>query len=345
MKKIGLVISAGLLSPLIFFLVFTLGFNKTIGNQEYVKTIISESGLYEEISQIIVNQSTKDAPKDKIIAKAISKVANESQIQKITEPAIAGVFSWLEGDTPKLLVELDLDQIQTSFAKTYKTDLKKFASKLPQCSSYQTAVNYDISTLKCIPPGTDINQLIDQSIDQAKANNDVFAEAFTSNGTIDNEEVEKAGIASPVESNLPEQIPMMFQFLQKSWPYMLVLFVLCIVGTITLSKTRLHGLRKIGVTLILSSIGLIIAGLLMRLSIDSLVPATDPSASQVPTESIQNIVKTLLGDLSSVWLWPGVILLVVGVTATIVASIYINKAKPPTDTAIKNKIPAKPVSS
>lgn len=345
LKKIGLVVSAGLLSPLIFFLVFAAGFNKTIGNQEYVKTTVAESGLYKEIGQIIISQSTKDAPKDKIIAKAITKVANENQIQKITEPAIAGVYSWLEGETPKLLVELNLEEIQTAFTNTYKADLEKFANKLPQCSSYQTVVNYDVSTLKCIPPGTDINQLINQSIDQAKANNDVFAEAFTSNGTIDNEEAEKAGIASPVESNLPEQIPMLFQFLQKSWPYMLVLLVLCVVGTILLSKSLLYGLRKVGVTLILSSIGLIIAGLLMKYSIENLVPATDPSANQVPTESIQNIVKTLLGDLSGVWLWPGVVLLVLGIVATVVASIYINKNKLQIDKDSRNKMPNKPVAN
>ncbi len=338
LKKIGLVISAGLLSPLIFFLVFSAGFNKTIGNEEYVRTTIAESGLYGEISQIIVDQSTKDAPKDKIIAKAISKVANEDQIQKITEPAIAGVYSWLEGDTPKLLVELDLDQIQSSFTKTYKNDLKKFANKLPKCTSYQTTVSYDISALKCIPPGTDINQLINQSIDQAKANNDVFAEASSSNRTIDNEEAEKAGIASPIESNLPEQIPMLFQFLQKSWPYMLVLFVLSVVGTIMLSKTRLHGLRKVGVTLILSSVGLIIAGLLMRVSIDSLSPATDPAADQAPTESIQNIVKTLLGDLSGVWLWPGVILLLLGVVGFTITSVMISKSNPQIEKKSNSKL-------
>jgi len=345
LKKIGLVVSVGLLSPLIFLLVFTVGFNKTIGNEEYVKTTVAESGLYKEIGQIIVKQSTKDAPKDKIIAKAISKVASEEQIQKITEPAIAGVFSWLEGDTPKLLVELDLEQLQNSFTKTYKTDLKKFANKLPQCANYQSSAGYDISTLKCIPPGTDVNQLINQSIDQAKANNDVFAEANASNGTIDNNEAENAGLTSPIESDLPKEIPALFQFLQKSWPYILVLFALSIVGTILLSKTRLHGLRKVGVTLILSSIGLIIAGLLMRLSIDSLSPATDPSADQVPTESIQNIVKTLLGDLSGVWLWPGVILLIFGILATIVASIYINKAKTPTGIPPKNKVATKPIAS
>lgn len=345
LKKIGLVISAGLLSPLIFFLIFTLGFNKTIGNQEYVKTTIAESGLYKEIGQIIVKQSTKDAPKDEIIAKAISRVATEERIQSITEPAIAGVFSWLEGDTPKLLVELDLEQVQNSFTKTYKADLKKFANKLPQCTSYQTQANYDISTLKCIPPGTDINQLINQSIDQAKANNDVFAEANASDGTIDNTEAKEAGIASPIESNLPKEIPMLFQFLQKSWPYMLVLFVLSVVGTIFLSKTRFHGIRKVGVTLILSSIGLIIAGMLMKISIDSLTPATNPSTDQAPTESIQNIVKTLLGDLSGVWIWPGIILLILGIVATVVSSIYINKNRQPSDLTPDNKAKAKPTAS
>ena len=312
LKKIGLFISVGFLPLLIFYLVFAYGFNNTIGNIDYVKDSLQESGIYKETAEIIVKQSTKDAPSEKIVARSIKKAASTNNIQKIAEPVITGFYKWLEGDTKDLKFDLDIKPIKKTFVSTYKINLKKYIADLPTCTTYENLDYNDISKITCLPPDIDANQVVNQAIDQAVNNNDVFSDNATSDGRLSSKDTKEAGLSSPVD-NPPTIIPDLYRFIKASWPYAIVLTLLSVIGVIFLSKSKMYGAKKIGITLIVSSVWLIISGILMKLSVDNFLPATDPNDNQVPTESIINLIKTLFADISNIWLWPGVSLFIIGI--------------------------------
>lgn len=337
LKKIGLVLSVGLLAPTIYTLVFAYSFNHTIGNKEYLANSINESGLYLETSKIIVKQATKDDPSNKLLAKSIATAASPENIQKITKPVIDASYAWLNGETKTPKIVINIDEIKDSFVKSYTKALKVRAKTLPTCAYGQIPNLEDISKIDCIPAGTNVNQLIDEAIDQANLNNDVFSDSSTSDGGLTNREAEDLGFSAPINENTPETIPKIFRLVKKIFPYALILLIISLVGVIMLSKTKLHGARKGSVTLLITGVFLTISAIMLRFSISNLIPTTSDKTSQAPVESLKKLAETIFSDWAQVLQNSGIALLIIGVIGVILATIFIKKLKP--KIPIENKTP------
>lgn len=337
LKKIGLVLAVGLLAPTIYTLVFVYSFNHTIGDKEYLANSITESGLYLETSKIIIKQATKDDPSNKLLSKSIATAASPENIQKITNPVIDASYAWLNGETKTPKIVINIDVIKDSFVKAYSKALKVRANTMPTCAYGQIPNLEDISKIDCIPTGTNVNQLIDEAIDQANLNNDVFSDSTTSDGNLTNKDAEDLGFSAPIDENTPETIPKVFQFVKKIFPYATALLALCLIGVIMLSKTKLHGARKGSITLLVSGIFLTISAMMLRFSIDNLLPTANDSSSQAPIESLKKLVETIFSYWARILQNSGIALFVIGLIGIIVATIFINKAKP--KMPVDNKTP------
>lgn len=329
-KKIGLVLSVGLLAPAIYTLVFVYSFHHTIGDKEYLANSITESGLYIETSKIIVKQATKDDPSNKLLAKSIATAASPENIQKIANPVIDASYAWLNGETKTPKIVIKIDKIKDSFVSTYTKALKVRAKTLPACTYGQIPNLEDISKIDCIPAGTNINQLIDEAIDQANLNNDVFSDSSTSDGSLTNNEAEDLGFSAPINENTPETIPKIFQLVKKIFPYALILLIISLVGVIMLSKTKLNGARKGSVTLLITGVFLTISAIILRFSISNLIPTANDNSSQAPIESLKKLAETIFSDWARILQNSGITLFIIGVLGIILATIFINKAKPKT---------------
>lgn len=337
LKKIGLVLSVGLLAPTIYTLVFAYSFNHTIGNKEYLANSINESGLYLETSKIIVKQATKDDPSNKLLAKSIATAASPENIQKITKPVIDASYAWLNGETKTPKIVINIDEIKDSFVKSYTKALKVRAKTLPTCAYGQIPNLEDTSNIDCIPSGTNVNQLIDEAIDQANLNNDVFSDSTTSDGSLTNKEAEDLGFSAPINENTPETIPKLFQLVEKIFPYAFILLIISLVGVVMLSKTKLHGARKGSVTLLITGVFLTISAIMLRFSISNLMPTTSDNSSQAPIESLKKLAETIFSDWARILQNSGITLLIIGVIGVIIFTIFINRLKP--KIPVENKTP------
>lgn len=330
LKKIGLVLSVGLLAPAIYTLVFVYSFNRTVGDKQYISNSVQESGLYLETSKIIVKQATKDDPKNKLLAKSIATAASPEKIQEITNPVIDASYAWLNGETKTPTIVINIDEIKDSFVGAYSKALKARAKTLPACAYGQIPNLEDISKIDCISSGTDVNQLVDEAITQASINNDVFSDTSTSDGNLTNKEAEELGFSAPINDNTPETIPKIFQFVKNIFPYGVGLLILCLAGVIFLSKSKLHGARKGSVTFLITGVFLIISAMALRFSLNNLLPTASDSTSQAPVESLKKLAETIFSDWARIMQNSGIALLVIGIIGVIVASILISKAKPKT---------------
>ncbi len=342
LKKIGLVLSVGLLPLAIYTLVFVYSFNHTIGDKQYLTKSIEESGLYLETSKIIIKQATKDDPKNKLLAKSITVAASPENIQKITNPVIDASYAWLNGRTKTPKIVISINEIKDTFVSAYSKALKSRAKTLPACTYGQIPNLEDISKIDCIPSGTNINQLIDEAVDQANLNNDVFSDSTTSDGNLTNKEAEDLGFSAPINENTPETIPKAFQLVKKIFPYALILLIISLVGVIMLSRTKLHGARKGSVTLLITGVFLTISAIMLRFSISNLLPTTSDNSSQAPVESLKKLAETIFSDWAKILQNSGIALIVFGLIGIVVATIFINKTKP--KTPIDDKTPLNPES-
>lgn len=337
LKKIGLVLAVGLLAPTIYTLVFVYSFNRTIGDKQYISNAVEESGLYLETSKIIIKQATKDDPSNKLLAKSIATAASPENIQKITNPVIDASYAWLNGETKTPKIVISINEIKDSFVSTYSKALKVRAKTLPVCAYGQIPNLEDISKINCIPSGTDVNQLINEAIDQANLNNDVFSDSTTSDGSLTNKEAEDLGFSTPINENTPETIPKIFQLIKKIFPYALILLIISLVGVIMLSRTKLHGARKGSVTLLITGFFLTISAVMLRFSISNLIPTTSHSISLESVESLKKLAETIFSDWARILQNSGIALFVIGVLGIIIATIFINRLKP--KIPIENRTP------
>ncbi len=323
-KKFGLVVSVGLFGPLFLLSVSAYTFNKTVGDENYVKKTIAEAKLYDAASQALINNALGADQPDPLIESALQSAANPKTIQKVLDPAISSTYDWLGGEVAKPNYTLSLTQIRTDFEKSLTSKLKARAKKLPVCSYYGQSTSNDIFSATCIPAGTDVNQVISDAISRITTNADIFSDKAVADGSVDAKDAKDAGISLPTDSPAPI-IAKSYQFFKKGFPFFVAGAIVAAVGTLLLSSTLLRGTRKLGILLLTNGLILLVSGLVMQFVLGSLVPTTAVSATEAPVNALQDAAKILIADNAHIVKIAGIVSTVVGLVATITSTVFIRK--------------------
>ncbi len=324
LKKFGLVVSVGLFGPLFLLSVSAYAFNKTVGDENYVKKTVVQAKLYDAASQALIDSALGADDPDPIIKSALQTAAGPKTIEKVLDPAISSTYAWLGGEVEKPDYTLSLTQIRVSFEKSLTSKLKARAKKLPACAYYGQSASNDIFSATCIPAGTDVNQVISDAVSRITTNADIFSDKAVADGSVDAKDAKNAGISLPTDSPAPI-IAKSYQFFKKGFPFFVIGTIIAAAGTLLLSSALLYGSRKLGILLLTNGLFLLVSGLILQFVLSSLVPTTTISSTEAPVTALQEVAKILIADNATILKTIGISSVIAGLAATITSTVLIRK--------------------
>lgn len=232
----------------------------TIARPANIKGWLSESGLYQSLPDTILNNAQASATDSTVslanpIIQAAAKVAlTPALMQTIGEKVVDGAFTWLDGDAPQPDFSVDLNPTKVAFADRATTLIRERYDALPSCGRKLPA-STDPLTIDCKPLiSFDIDTQLANLRTQIVSSKDFLPDSVLNAQTLTTEE---NGVQKPIFERY-KQVPEQYALLQKLPLISLFIAVVMAVAIIFASKTKIYGLRKIGITLLIS--GLLAAG-------------------------------------------------------------------------------------
>jgi len=326
MKKIGLVLSIVLFGPLFLLSVFSYTFNHTLGDREYTKHAIVEAGFYTAVGETIKTQALGGDDADPLVNNALQSAVSGENLQKTLEPLIDGIYGWLDGTTDQPQFSLAIEPLKADFQQSLTASLKARAGDLPVCRGPVPTSGEDIFSYNCLPRGTDINTVVNDAVSQVTNNASVFSDEIVSDGSVNAQEAQDLGINDPTQ-NLPDTLPNLFQFLTNGQWWFIAGTLLTAVGIVLLSLTWLHGIRKLGILLLINGLAVLVLGLILGYIVSTLVPTTSVEATDSTVNALEQASKIILKDNASRLKVIGLVPTILGVIGIVASSILIHKKK------------------
>jgi len=328
LKKFGLVVAVALFGPLFLLSVMSFAFNRTLGDRGYTKQTIDEAGFYAAIGETIQTEAVGGSDStDPLITAALQSAVSGDNLQNTLEPLVDGTYSWLSGDTQQPEFTLAIEPLKANFQETLTASLQTRAASLPACTT-AAPTGDDVFTYNCIPPGTDVDALITDAVTKISGNASVFSDEVVADGTVSTEEAQDLGINDPTQ-NLPDGLPKMYQFLTNGLWFFVTGTVLAGIGTVLLSLTWLHGLRKLGVLLVVNGLAVLVLGLILSFVVSSLIPTASVESTEAAVNALQQASKIILADNAGMFKLIGIVATILGIISIVVSTILLNKDKKP----------------
>lgn len=245
-KKILLALVKVLMLACLGLFIVGILFRITFGNQEFVKQLLNDSGLYSTIEQGIKNQIANQATSvsnttalSPIISRAIDKSVASELIKQNFESTISSVYSWLNGESATLVVSYDVDSAQTTFLQEVTNGLRERAKTLPECSRRIQPTTNDIFTINCIPPGTNVEEKISEAQQQ-----------FNQQLTTQPQKVDSTKITKDSSSPI-NRLPNVYKILTLLPAISILLIVILLIVELVLTRPKYRVLRTVGIASIL----------------------------------------------------------------------------------------------
>lgn len=232
----------------------------TFGTPDTLKKALNDSGAYTSAADALVGQTSKSIGKqgassaadigpEKQTQLAITETAAKASftpasLQATSEQNIDSLYAWLEGDTPKPDIRIDLQPYVSSFTKSLGDQATQRAASLPACTAEQLRAidpnNVDILNLPCMPPGVNIAGAKDQAIAQAVASNEFLKNPVITTDSLPKDSQGKTAI------DRAANVPQTFQWsMQAPWIFA-GLALLCAAAILLLWRSDLReAIRKI----------------------------------------------------------------------------------------------------
>lgn len=332
-KRIALAIISPLFVVLLFATAFDIGFVRTATHPPTVKKLIADSGIYNSAVTNVLNQ-TKTIPtifgsiptSDPAVQQAAHVALPPQFIQQNTELAIDEIYEWLGGQSSQPNFNIDLSGAKTLFANNIADTVQKRLNGLPKCTTAQSLAivrqgSFDAYSATCLPRGIS-PAAVGQGLQAAIiANQDFLKNISLNSASI------KDSNGQPIFTTKLAGAPKQYQRAKKSPWILSILTILAGAGVILLSRTRLAGLRHVGVVLLL-------AGLLMMLfswGLNRTVSTKIAPKIKVDNAIFQQDVRSLVTDItqqidSNYWFFGG---LYAGLgVATLGGWIYLDRRIP-----------------
>lgn len=317
-RKISLGTCRFLLGLSMAIFIVSMAAINTIGQPEKIKTIASESGIYDAIAETIREQLissnvvTSQLPND-LVNSALSKAINGPAVQKIAEPVISSTYVWLGSSTPEPDISINTDSIREEVASSIATGVTERFASLPVCKPGQIPNTSDLANTDCVPPELASNL----NAEQLK-NFIIATDTSPLSGGLQSDELTITG-AQGQQEPFYESLRQFRSFYQalKIVPIISgVIFVLSLCLIVAFSAPRFLSLKALAFTFIPSGIIFIIAGLtsgfLVSSTTDALIAQLNGGSFEVPA---QNIVQALTASISKYFVIAGTGSLLAGLVA------------------------------
>lgn len=317
-RRILLVFVASLFTTLLFLTAWDFGVMRTIGTPGPVKKTLSDSGIYDSVLTGLLNQAKENTSSSgdvSLIDPVIQKAANASftpqVLQQNTEKILDSTYKWLNGDSPTPDFKIDLSSVKTSFASNVASGLQDKLATLPVCTTAASKDNFDALTASCLPKG----------MTTASAANNVKTSLLSGQGFLDNpvitaNDLKANGSNTSIFTDKLKKAPDYFSWIKKV-PYILIgLTLLTGALIVLLSATKSKGLRKIGFTLVIVGVlMLVFAWGSNYLLTKKAIPKLSLNNNAVMQEKIQILAKDLTQEIDKTFWMFGIAYTVLGAAA------------------------------
>lgn len=243
-RKTFAALCASLLAVTIIGFGFSWSAWHVLGQPNYLKTTLRESGIYKTISEEILTKNGNQLLQgtglsaNQSAAQDVINSAIAPYVQQQTEKVIDSSFGWLQGNNDTLQPNVDLSGAQQKIADGVAAYTKERLSSLPACTASSPAVT-DPLQATCLPAGFNI----DAAAEQTKAN--VLSSPALANTDYNANEI-KAGDGKTLEQQL-QSGRKTYQRIQLALYLQAVLAVLLAIALVLLSVTWRIGMRRVGV--------------------------------------------------------------------------------------------------
>jgi hypothetical protein len=341
----------GLISPLFVVLLlvtaFDVGFIKTATHPTTVKKLISESGLYDSLVPSVLQQNkTISTPvgdvsaTDPEIQKAVTSAVTPQAVQQNVEGAIDNIYQWLNGQVAQPTFKIDFSSSSGSIAANIANVVQSKTANLPTCTTAQSLAitrngQFDAINATCLPRGVTAASLADQ-VRSGLASDSFFDKAKLSAADFKN------GSGQSVFSDKLKSAPKQYQNAKKT-PFILTLLtILTGVGIVFLSRTRLIGLRHVGINLVIVGVLMLVLSWGLNRAVGTkIVPKIKIDNNAVLQTDVRNLATDIAQQVDKNYWFFGGIYTILGAGA-IGGSIYLSKK--PRHAAVTPHTPPKTTS-
>lgn len=249
----------------LLFAANTSVFTFVTSDQEEVKQIVEDSGVYGKIIPALLEQLEREAEQGSKEAREqtgniplnndevkglITKSFDEEFVRGASESVLDGMYGWLNGQTEEPRFTINIEGPKNRFINLATDHLYKRAQKLPACSFDQLlqADEFDVWNAPCAPPGiaksqikTELGRQINGQKDSLLAKNEILQDDFR-------DEDGRSAFADL------KGTPDAFQTAKWLPWFLVMLAALALVSIVYISDTKVHGIRRAGITLLVSTV-------------------------------------------------------------------------------------------
>ena len=190
----------------------------TFGSSDAMKTALRDSGAYSQAANQLAERASQEATQaggPSLESASVNSAAQDSispeLIQRDAEGAIDTTYDWLQGDTPKLVLSINLKPYIDSFTNKLGDQAIQKAEALPACTAAQLQQidpnNIDVFNLPCRPPGLDLNTLKGQAIAKLTSSNELLSNPVIDTTSLPKDEQGKTAL------DKAERLPQVFQWI------------------------------------------------------------------------------------------------------------------------------------
>lgn len=330
-------------SLLTLFLLLTvttaaLAVTVTPGN---VKTWLKNSKLYDNFVDAVLN-STKNATastsgndegnllNEPALQSAAKASFTPALLQKSSESFIDGSFVWLEGKSPSPTFKIDLTSAKQDFANAVgKYALERY-NGLPVCPRGQLPDVSDVLSITCRLNGLDITASVNQQINEIANSKDLLANPVITADSLFSKDKDQTKTFSERYSKIPK----IYRF-SKVAPFILGgLGVLMALIIIFISTDRRRGLRKTGISLVVTAIMLFIGVWLANFGLaraETILAKTSTAETELAQTTAISLIHDINGSFARVSIYFGIAFLVIASGLFVYLVITRSKTTPKPD--------------
>lgn len=266
LRRVGLSLAVSILVVSLIGFALSVVTAKTVRNKETVKTWLQESGIYNQVTDSVLdqvrNRSQENLPanidiNNPEIKTIINEVFDQNLLKNVAEKLVDGTFAWLDGNVESPELAINLSEPKKQLADSLGLYAVQRVNSLPACTPLQLSaisMSSDPLSIQCRPPNVNAEQ-----IRQEVTNNTIESLSFLPDNYTDTENT-LANEAGNHEWSLAARDA----YQKTAWlPYLFLgLILLSTVITVFISSTRKNGLFRAGGALLTSGVSLGIFSLL-----------------------------------------------------------------------------------
>lgn len=290
LKRIGLFVAVPLLGLSIFAGVSLWSLQQYFGDSSHLKQWLVQSEFYPAVRDEIITQSTKQNIVDAkdasvtlrkpVVKKALERSITTEYLQNAAESVIDGTYDWLDGTSQKPTYTIDVAPIKKAFALSISNSAQARLNTLPDCVLADQATTTDPFTVNCSPPpsvsSTELQRLRTEIINSDEflpKNIDANTYALSAEETVKN-------VSQQPWYETVSGLPTLFQWISRGPVIALLLGLIATVLIVFCSTSRRNGLRRVGVTILSSSLALALSSIVVLfLARYTTLPGADEGAA------------------------------------------------------------------